>query len=93
MCGVLKRATLQAPDLGFAVLPEFIGKGFGMEAAAATVGFAKEKLKLQSLCAITVPYNQASIKVLEKVGLKFKKRISLPNNPEELLLYQVTLQV
>ena len=93
MCGILKRETLQAPDLGFAFLPEFIGKGFGMEAAAATVGFAKEKLKLQSLCAITVPYNQASIKVLEKVGLKFNKRISLPNNPEELLLYQVTVQV
>ncbi len=90
MCGILKRETLDHPDLGFAFLAEFIGKGYGFEAATATLEFAKEKLTLPTLNAITVPYNQNSIKLLEKVGMKFSKRISFANNPEELLLYQLS---
>ncbi len=90
MCGILKRETLDHPDLGFAFLPEYIGKGYGFEAATATMAVAKERLKLPTLCAITVPYNENSIKLLEKVGMKFNKRICFPNNPEELLLYQVS---
>ena len=89
MCGVLKRETLDHPDLGFAFLPEFIGKGYGFEAATASVVFAKDVLNLQTLCAITVPHNQNSIKLLEKVGMKFSKRICFPGNSEELLLYRV----
>ncbi len=92
MCGILKRETLDHPDLGFAFLPEFIGKGYGFEAASATVAFANEKLKLPMLSAITVPYNQKSIRLLEKVGMKFSKRICFPNNAEELLLYQMSFQ-
>lgn len=88
MCGILRRETLDHPDLGFAFLPEYIGKGYGFEAATATVVFAKDTLNLQTLCAITVPYNQNSIKLLEKVGMKFNKRICFPNNPEELLMYR-----
>ncbi len=90
MCGILKRETLDHPDLGFAFLPEYIGKGYGFEAATATLAFAKDTLNLQTLCAITVPYNQKSIRLLEKVGLKFSKHICFPNNTEELLLYQVS---
>ena len=89
MCGILKRETLDHPDLGFAFLPEYIGKGYGFEAATATLAFAKDTLNLQTLCAITVPYNQKSIRLLEKVGMKFSKRICFPNNIEELLMYRV----
>lgn len=90
MCGILKRETLDHPDLGFAFLPEFIGKGYGFEAATATVVFAKNTLNLQVLSAITAPYNQKSIRLLEKVGMKFSKRICFPNNLDELLLYQMS---
>ncbi len=89
MCGILKRETLEHPDLGFAFLPEYIGKGYGFEAASATLAFAKANLKLPVVSAITVPYNQASIKLLETIGMKFQKSILLPNNPEELFLYQL----
>jgi hypothetical protein len=37
--GLLKRNTLEDVDLGLAFLPEFEGKGFGFEAAAATLGY------------------------------------------------------
>jgi RimJ/RimL family protein N-acetyltransferase len=89
MCGILKRETLEHPDLGFAFLHEYMGKGYAFEAATATLTFAKEKLNLQTLCAITVPDNQNSIKLLQKVGMRFNNRICFPNNPEELLMYRV----
>lgn len=90
MCGLLCRDYLDNPDIGFAFLPEFIGKGFGFEAAAATLSLAKDQLKLLTLCAITMPTNHASIKLLEKIGLKFMESFSSPANQEELHLYQVT---
>jgi RimJ/RimL family protein N-acetyltransferase len=89
MCGILKRETLEHLDLGFAFLPEYMGKGYAFEAATATLTFAKEKLNVQTLCAITVPDNQNSIKLLQKVGMRFNNRICFPNNPEELLMYRV----
>lgn len=90
MCGLLRRDYLDHPDIGFAFLPEFIGKGFGFEAAAATLALAKGKLNLLSVCAITMPTNRSSINLLEKLGLKFMKSFSSPANHEELLLYQIS---
>jgi RimJ/RimL family protein N-acetyltransferase len=87
MCGILKRATLESPDIGFAFLPEFTGKGFAYEIANATMTFAKDILKLPTIFAITVPGNKASIKLLEKIGLKFSKVIIFPNETEELMLF------
>lgn len=90
MCGLLRRDYLDHPDIGFAFLPASIGKGFGFEAAMATLIFAKDNLKLSSVLAITMPDNNASIKLLEKIGMKFMKSFSSPANHEELLLYQIS---
>ncbi len=90
MCGLLKRNYLEDPDIGFAFLPEFIGQGYGFEAAAATLSLAKDQLKLRTLCAITMPTNHASIRLLEKIGLKFIKSFYPPDNHEELSLYQMS---
>ncbi len=90
MCGLLRRDYLNHPDIGFAFLPEFIGKGFGFEAATGTISFAKNQLNFSSICAITMPDNVASIKLLEKIGMKFIKSISPPGSQEELHLYQVS---
>lgn len=91
MCGLLRRDYLDHPDIGFAFLPEFIGKGWGFEAAEATLTLAKDKLMLPILCAITMPNNTASIKLLEKIGFKFMMQISPTGSQEELLLYQINL--
>jgi len=37
MCGIIKRDYLEHPDIGFAFLPEFTGKGFAFEIADATM--------------------------------------------------------
>ena len=87
MCGLIKRSHLEHPDIGFAFLPEFTGKGFAYEIANATVVFAKEVLKMPCVLAVTIPTNTASIKLLGKIGLKFIKTISFPNETEELMLF------
>jgi RimJ/RimL family protein N-acetyltransferase len=87
ICGLLKRDTLEDVDLGLAFLPEFEGKGFGFEAAEATLGYGYGTLGLEKIVAIVSKDNAASIHLLEKLGLRFEK--ALPPTPEgtEILLY------
>lgn len=73
LCGLLKREELPDADIGFAFLPEFWGKGFAFEAAVAVMKDARERLKLTRLLAIVMPDNHASIKLLEKLGMKFER--------------------
>ena len=87
MCGILKRDTLENPDIGFAFLPLFNGQGYAFEIANATLQHAKIELKISVVSAITMTENAKSIRLLEKLGFKFLKTITSPEN-EQLLLYE-----
>ena len=87
MCGLLRRDFLDHPDIGFAFLPDYHGKGYAYEAAQATLSFAKNQLGLATLCAITLPTNSHSIKLLEKIGMKYLHPVLSPLSHDELLLY------
>lgn len=89
MCGLLRRDYLDDPDIGFAFLPEFIGRGFAAEAAVATLRFAKNELHIPALCAITLPTNIHSIRLLEKIGLRLIKPFCVAGSTTELLLYRL----
>lgn len=80
LCGLIKRDVLDDVDLGFAFLPEFRGHGHAFEAAAAVVRHAREALDLPRLAAITAPDNDASMRLLEKLGLRFERMIQI--NPD-----------
>ena len=87
LCGILKRDFLEVPDIGFAFLPEFNGLGYAYESACATMKYATDTLKIPRLCAITIPENVRSIRLLEKIGLKLSGTILYPDTNEELLLF------
>jgi RimJ/RimL family protein N-acetyltransferase len=87
MCGIIKREGLDHPDIGFAFLPPFEGKGYAYEIAAATLQYAKEQLGISKVTAITLPINTRSIRLLEKIGLHLTGTTRLPNSEEDLLLY------
>ncbi len=91
MCGLVKREGLEHTDIGFALLPEFENHGYAFESSEGVLKFARNDLKLSQIAAITVSYNFASIKLLEKLGMGFEKTIKLPNDPEELMLYKMQL--
>ena len=87
MCGILKRDNLEKPDIGFAFLPDFMGQGYAFEVAHATLAFAKEKLDIPVMQAITLAKNSKSIKLLEKLGFNFKNVIHVSETNEDLLLF------
>ncbi|TRX59451.1 GNAT family N-acetyltransferase [Fulvivirga sp. M361] len=85
MCGLVNRATLENIDIGFAMLPEYSGLGYGFEMANATLTYAKNSLGIHKVVAITDPNNIASIKLLNKIGLHFEKTLNLSENDSVLL--------
>ena len=86
-CGVVRRETLPSADIGYALLPEFWGQGFALEAASAVIDYAHEVLKLPPLLAIVSPANARSCRLLEKLGFEFQRMIRLTPEDEELKLY------
>lgn len=89
MCGLIRRESLEDVDIGFAMLPEFAGRGYAFEAAEACVHFARNEAGLKRLVAITMETNRNSIALLEKAGMRFEKKIQ--QGGEELLLYGMGL--
>ena len=87
LCGLVRRDGLDHADVGFAFFPRFWGQGFAVESAMAVKTWAFDDLGLETLVAITNPENTGSIRVLERIGLAFDRRIRLVEDSEELLLY------
>lgn len=86
-CGLINREGLTSPDIGFAFLPGFIGRGFGYEIAKATLDYAKLELHLPRVLGITLPENLPSIGLLKKIGLEYQRRLHLPGDKHELMLF------
>ena len=85
MCGLLKREELPDPDIGFALLPGFWNQGFAFEAAFAVLNDARETLRLPRILAITSLDNDASIKLLERLGFRFERVVT--KDGEQLRLF------
>jgi [ribosomal protein S5]-alanine N-acetyltransferase len=88
ICGIIKRDYLEDVDIGFAFLPQFVGKGHGFEASRATLAYTFNTLKIKRVIAIVDPENVVSIGLIKKIGLVFEKMI-YPDHKEELMLFSV----
>lgn len=89
ICGLFRRDFLNDPDIGFALLPDFCGQGYGLEAARAVVDCARHELGLPRLTAIVSPGNARSIALIGKLGLDFEKMIHMPDEEQDVCLYAV----
>lgn len=89
-CGLIKREQLKDVDIGFAMLTDYEGKGYGMEASLKIMNYAEHTLKLKRILAITLSTNLRSIKLLEKLGLTYEKTVKPFEDDEELLLFAKT---
>lgn len=88
-CSLVQRAGLDGDiDIGYALLPQARGKGYAYEASVAVFDFAKFVLKLPRIVGICDPANAPSIRLLEKLGLKFEKRMVL--NDKDTSLYGIS---
>ena len=91
ICGLIKRDALEDVDIGFAFLPDFRRKGYAREAAAAVMEHARSSFGLRRLVAITSPDNEASIRLLEKLGLRFEATVSLAGDSHDVSLFATDL--
>ena len=87
ICGLIKRDGLDDVDIGFAFLPQFCGCGYAIEAAVAVMGLGKSKFGLSRIVGITATDNLSSIKLLEKIGMKYERTLQLPKIADESLLF------
>jgi len=87
-CGIYDREGLEGVDIGFAFLPDYEKMGYGFESAQKIMSVGFEIFKIKKINAITTQENFASQKLLEKLGMKFSKLIRIPNDDEELMLYE-----
>ncbi|MBD1397172.1 GNAT family N-acetyltransferase [Pontibacter sp. JH31] len=91
VCGLYDREGLEGIDIGFAFMPEYEQKGYAFEAASEIKRAALEVFGITRISAITSRGNTASQKLLEKLGLTFSKMVQIPNDKEELMLYEFTI--
>lgn len=87
MCGLLKRDYLKHPDIGFAFLPAFMNSGYAYEIAQATLAYANNELNLPIINAIVLADNVRSIRLIEKIGLRFVETLVPPSSDEVLQVY------
>lgn len=77
MCGLLKRDALPDADLGYAFLPRHWSRGYAIESGTAVLRHAREVLALPRVLGLVDPANQPSIKVLERLGLRFERELRM----------------
>jgi RimJ/RimL family protein N-acetyltransferase len=82
-----KRDTLEQVDIGYALLPQYEGNGYAIEASTKLLELARESFGLTAIQAITTHDNIASQTLLGKLGLELKGTFTFPEETEELLLY------
>jgi RimJ/RimL family protein N-acetyltransferase len=85
ICGLLKRDWLADPDIGYAILERFRGRGYAVEAARAVMDWARREKGLKRVVAITSLTNAASGAVLEKAGFRSAGLIAPPGQGESKL--------
>ncbi len=87
ICGLLKREILDDVDVGFAFVPEFWSRGYGFESVSEVMAHARDALGLERVVAVVSPDNRASIRLLEKLGLKFERMVRLSDDEPEIQLF------
>ena len=87
-CGLIARDYLDAPDLGYAFVPEAWRQGFAFEAASAVLAWGRDVRGLSRVLAIVSPGNAPSIGLLGKLGFSYVKRMPVPPDGGEVALYE-----
>jgi len=70
LCGLLKRDIFDYPDVGFAFLTEFNGRGYGFEAASMVIEYETKQHSIDTICAVAALNNVPSMALLAKLGFE-----------------------
>jgi [ribosomal protein S5]-alanine N-acetyltransferase len=78
-------------EIGYRLARSAWGQGYATEAAKAVRDFAFTTLGIKRLIAIIDPSNGASIRVAEKIGMKYEKDIMLKGYTHPDHIYVITV--
>jgi ribosomal-protein-alanine N-acetyltransferase len=73
-------------------LRRFWSRGYALEAARATFTYAQESLKLPYVHGLVSPANTRSIRLLEKLGLRYVRSLGVAGQALESHLYGAELR-
>lgn len=82
--GLIDREGIEGVEIGYGLLPAYRGKGYAYEAAEAVYDYAKNILNIAKIVAIVAPNNTKSIFLLERLGLRYEKMVTLPGEEKEI---------
>ncbi len=88
ICGILFRESLAVSDVGFAILEEYRGSGLASEAAGAIMNYGRIELQIEEIVGLTSADNIPSIRVLEKLGMRFEKMVKMSDDDAGTALYR-----
>jgi [ribosomal protein S5]-alanine N-acetyltransferase len=86
-CGLKYTPDVNEYDIGFRLFKSYWNKGFATEAAAACLKLGFEKYEINEILGRAMKSNKASIIVLEKIGLKFRRNFDFGS--QEGLIYSI----
>ncbi|MFN6570287.1 GNAT family N-acetyltransferase [Dendronalium sp. ChiSLP03b] len=74
-CGIaiVQIDNVNEREIGYRLDPEFWGQGLATEAASATIQYGFEQLKFPYIFGIVKRANIASVRVLEKLGMRYER--------------------
>lgn len=96
-CGVTGTMVVDGdpwPEIGYRLKRDHWGHGYATESAAIVRDFAFSELDKTRLVAVIDPANLASIRVAQKIGMCFWRKIMKPgyDHPDHLYLVQRTCE-
>lgn len=91
LCGLMHRDFLDEPDLGFAFLARHRRHGYASEASVAVLDWARFGLGLQRVVAMVSPENEASIHLIEGLGMRLDRMVQAVEGEPEIRLYGLDL--
>jgi ribosomal-protein-alanine N-acetyltransferase len=81
-CGFVRLEGMEEPELWYELTEKVWGRGIATEAAQACVRYAFEQVGMERVIAGADAPNAASLRVIEKLGMKYLGSIN-PSVPEE----------
>ena len=82
-CGFVRLEGMEEMELGYELTQKVWGRGLATEASRACLRYAFEKAGLERVIAGADTLNGASLRVIEKLGMRPVGNIN-PNAPDEL---------
>lgn len=87
------RQEYEDPELGFMICAEYQKKGYATEVCKALLSYGKEQLGFEKVGAFTDPANEASVRLLSKLGFAYQcdEEISSVKADKEKMAYYMKM--